>query len=83
VRIKSSETKIKYDFIKILEDMILELISLIDCKSPERIHDLADACHNFPEFIMKEEWSLPEYWSEFIESYRQRWDKDFLRKWDP
>lgn len=68
--------------IPVLKDIINEIETVIMLKSHERVHDLADAVHNYPEMITKTNtWSPSDYWKVYIKPYRKKWDRNFLEKW--
>lgn len=59
-----------------------ELLNLLEKKEYNRIRDLADSVHNFPEMLIKsDEWKASDFWSVFIEPYRKSWDKNFFEEW--
>ncbi len=54
------------------------LEEVIEQREYVHIHDLADALHNFPEFIYTSTWGPQRYWELYLVPYRQKWKKDFL-----
>lgn len=77
--IKDLEKLIKYS--PVLNEFVHELIKLLQNEDFLRAKDLADAAHNFPEFLNNDTWSTKEYWKLYIVPYRKRWDKNFLNSW--
>lgn len=69
-------------FIPILDELTLELITLLEQQEFQRLYDLADAAHNFPEFLITSTWNIDEFWKRYIVPYKKRWDKDFLEQWE-
>ncbi|OPZ94002.1 MAG: hypothetical protein BWY74_00919 [Firmicutes bacterium ADurb.Bin419] len=74
--IKDLERLSKY--LPVLNELVYELLVQLQSKDFTRVRDLADASHNFPEFMIKDTWSPKEYWGIYITPYRKHWDKNFL-----
>lgn len=61
--------------LKIITD---EMIKLIESGNRERIHDFADAIHNFPVFLVNDLWKVEEYYEIYIKPYNKKWGDSFL-----
>jgi hypothetical protein len=77
--IKDLERLSKY--LPVLNEFVYELLGQLQKKDFIRVRDLADASHNFPEFMIKDTWSSKDYWKIYIAPYRKHWDKNFLNNW--
>jgi len=79
-RLEKFEKIIK--FIPILAEITQEMITLLEKQEFSQVNALADAAHNFPEFLISSTWNIDEFWSCYIIPYKKRWDKDFLDQWE-
>ena len=64
--------KIK-NYIYALPVVTNEMIKLLEKKEYERVHDFADAVHNFPEFLVTDFWSADRYYKIYIKPYNEKW----------
>ena len=55
-----------------------EMIKLLERKEYERVHDFADAIHNFSEFLVTDFWSADKYYKVYIKPYNEKWKDTFL-----
>ena len=70
------------DNVSVLRDIVSALKSVLESRNKDRIRDLADAVHNYPEFLLKDgEWNSSEFWKTYIKPYRKKWDPQFLENW--
>lgn len=69
-------------YMPVLNEFVNEIVNLLHSKESTRVRDLADAAHNFPEFLINELWSPKDYWKIYITPYRKQWDKNFLNNWE-
>ncbi|HOV28045.1 MAG TPA: hypothetical protein PK566_17025 [Pseudobacteroides sp.] len=66
------------NYIYALQVVTKEMIKLLERKEHERVHDFADAVHNFPEFLVTDFWSAGEYYKIYIKPYNEKWKDTFL-----
>jgi hypothetical protein len=58
-----------------------ELISAIASEQFEKAEDLADTVHCLPDIIAENRFTITKsYWKSHMRQYRQKWDKEFLKK---
>ncbi len=69
-------------FMPILDEITQEMITLLEKQEFLRVNEIADAAHNFPEFLISSTWNIDEFWKIYIVPYKKRWDKDFLDQWE-
>jgi len=71
--------KIK-NYIYLLPVVTNEMIKLLEKKDYEKVHDFADAVHNFPEFLVTDFWSADRYYKIYIKPYNEKWKDNCLCK---
>ncbi len=66
----------------ILVSKICELsCKLYDASKYDQLSDLIDLLHALPEaLLIKEVWNPKSFWKTYINSYRKKWDSNFMKK---
>lgn len=66
-------------YIPILRESINTVIYFLEKGQIERAYDLIDAIHCLPIMLLeKKRWRPSGFWKNYINPYREKWDKDFL-----
>lgn len=66
------------NYIDYLKNATQEMIKIIESKNYQRVHDFADAFHNFPQFLVSNLWSAENYYKIYIKIYNEDWKDSFF-----
>ena len=65
---------------QILSTIFDELLSCLKESNEDRIYDLKDALHNIPIILVEDGKQIKKHIAREIACYRNKWNKDFLKK---
>ncbi len=75
---KDIEKLKKYFYV--LRDISYDMIKILESKDYERVKDFADAVHNFPEYLITDNWTTAKYFDTYIKPYNKKWNDNFLNE---
>lgn len=66
---------------RILIKLCILLRQLLELREYEKAYDLLDSFHCLPDIIADNNFSITKsYWRTYVKNYRNKWDKNFLKK---
>ena len=70
----------KAESYSLLINLMQNLVCELEKCHFEKAYDLVDCVHCLPEMIADNNFTIPKsFWRTFVKSYRNKWDREFLR----